>query len=93
MKIGIVWDSRHPMLAYIEESVLSFTDYLVNCGGLLGLFIGTNAHQLITIVIESNFFSKLKSFLQILITHCISMIAYYYNYILTSHESIDSRQM
>ena len=44
-EVSIVWDSRQPMLSYIEESVLSFTDYLVNCGGLLGIWFVTNTRQ------------------------------------------------
>ena len=54
-EVSIVWDSRQPMLSYIEESVLSFTDYLVICGGLLGLWFGTNANDLFIKLIESRF--------------------------------------
>ena len=34
----IVWDSSEPMFAYIDEPVLTFTQYLVYCGGLMGLW-------------------------------------------------------
>ena len=58
-EVSIVWDSRQPMLSYIEESVLSFTDYLVICGGLLGLWFGTNANDLFIKLIESRFIFEL----------------------------------
>ena len=58
-EVSIVWDSRQPMLSYIEESVLSFTDYLVICGGLLGLWFGTNAKDLFIKIIESRFIFEL----------------------------------
>ena len=51
----IVWDSTQPMFAYNEESVMSFTDYLCNCGGLFGLWFGTNAKDFIIWLIESQF--------------------------------------
>ena len=44
---SLIWDSTQPMFAYNEESVMSFTDYLVNCGGLIGLWFGTNAKDFI----------------------------------------------
>ena len=39
----IEWDSSEPMFAYTEEPVTTFSDYLVNCGGLMGLWFGTSA--------------------------------------------------
>ena len=60
-EVSIVWDSRQPMLSYIEESVLSFTDYLVNCGGLLGLWFGTNANDLFIRLIKTKILFKLWS--------------------------------
>ena len=35
---SIEWDSSEPMFAYTEEPVTTFSDYLVNCGGLMGLW-------------------------------------------------------
>ena len=67
-EVSIVWDSRQPMLSYIEESVLSFTDYLVNCGGLLGLWFGTNANDLFIKLIELKIISKLWLHFKILIS-------------------------
>ena len=48
----LVWDSTQPMLVYREEPVLSFTDYLCYCGGLLGLWFGSNANDLLIKLIE-----------------------------------------
>ena len=42
-----VWSHREPAFAYIEAEVMSFTDYLVSCGGLMGLWYGISAQQLI----------------------------------------------
>ena len=50
---SLIWDSTQPMFAYNEESVMSFTDYLVNFGGLLSLWFGTNAKDFIILIIES----------------------------------------
>ena len=61
------WDSTQPMFAYNEESVMSFTDYLVNCGGLIGLWFGTNANDLIIWLIEwslwTNIWNKVQQYL------------------------------
>ena len=56
---SIEWDSSEPMFAYTEEPVTTFSDYLVNCGGLMGLWFGTSAKDIITIIIESELFKKL----------------------------------
>ena len=58
-EVSLVWDSRQPMLSYIEESILSFTDYLVNCGGLLGIWFGINANDLFIRLIRSKFSQNL----------------------------------
>ena len=58
-KLNLIWDSTQPMLIYREESVMSFTDYLCFCGGLMGLWFGTNAKDLIISLIESQFWLKL----------------------------------
>ena len=44
---NIIWDSTQPMFSYIEEPVITFTEYLVYCGGLMGLWFGLNANDLI----------------------------------------------
>ena len=61
---SIEWDSSEPMFAYTEEPVTTFSDYLVNCGGLMGLWFGTSAKDLITIIIESELLKKLKRLFQ-----------------------------
>ena len=62
--IGIVWDSRQPMMSYMETSILSLTDYLVNCGGLLGLWFGANTSDLVIWFIQSNVFRRLFLYLK-----------------------------
>ena len=57
---SIEWDSSEPMFVYTEEPVMSLSDYLVNCGGLMGLWFGTSAKDLITFLIESQLFTKFK---------------------------------
>ena len=54
----IQWDSSEPMFAYTEEPVMSLSDYLVNCGGLMGLWFGTSAKDIINIIIESEIIKK-----------------------------------
>ena len=48
----IVWDTSKPMFAYIDEPVLTFTAYLVYCGGLMGLWFGQSVHDLIVLIIN-----------------------------------------
>lgn len=54
----IQWDSSEPMFAFTEEPVMSLSDYLVNCGGLMGLWFGTSAKNIINIIIESEIIKK-----------------------------------
>ena len=55
---SIEWDSSEPMFVYTEEPVMSLSDYLVNCGGLMGLWFGTSAKDIITFIINSELFKK-----------------------------------
>ena len=48
------------MFVYSEEPVMSFSDYLVNCGGLKGLWFGTSAKDLITFIIDIGQFKKIN---------------------------------
>jgi hypothetical protein len=50
---SLVLDSTQPMFVYNEESVLSFTEYLCYCGGLIGLWFGTSAKDIIVLLDES----------------------------------------
>ena len=54
----IEWDSSEPMFVYTEEPVMSLSDYLVNCGGLMGLWFGTSAKDIITFIIDNRLFKK-----------------------------------
>ena len=47
----IVWSSSEPMFAYIDEPVLTFTAYLVYCGGLMGLWFGQSLKDLLSLFI------------------------------------------
>ena len=65
--INLVLDSGQPMFQYIEEPVLTFTDYLVYCGGLVGLWFGTSAHDVIVRLMQFNYrniIHKIKMFLR-----------------------------
>ena len=48
----LMWDTSQPGYAYIEEAKMTFTDYLVNLGGLMGLWYGLNAHIIIVNIIH-----------------------------------------
>ena len=47
----IVWSLSEPMFAYIDEPVLTFTAYLVYCGGLMGLWFGQSLKDLLSLFI------------------------------------------
>ena len=47
-KRSIFWDSSEPMFTYTDEPVLTFTQYLVFCGGLMGLWFGQSLKDLFT---------------------------------------------
>ena len=40
------------MFVYIEEPVLTFTQFVVNCGGLMGLWFGKSVKDLIVWFME-----------------------------------------
>ena len=48
----LMWDTSQPGYAFIEEAKMTFTDYLVNLGGLMGLWYGLNAHIIIVNIIQ-----------------------------------------
>ena len=54
-KQSIVWDSSEPMFAYIDEPVMTFTQYLVYCGGLMGLWFGKSLKDLFLLLIDKSF--------------------------------------
>ena len=57
----VVWDTRQPMFAYIQQPVITFTDYLVRCGGLIGLWFGTSAQAILLMIIDNNFIVKYRN--------------------------------
>ena len=56
-----VWNTQ-PMLAYIEEPVMTFTQFVVNCGGLMGLWFGKSAKDLIVWLIELKASNRINHF-------------------------------
>ena len=62
---SLVWDSTQPMFVYYEEPIMSFIEYLVHCGGLVGLWFGTSAQDVIRLFLKlriwSYFWGKLKN--------------------------------
>ena len=67
---SLIWDSTQPTIAYNEETVMSFTNYLSNCGGLLGLYYGLNVKDFVLLLINSRlslfFWPKFQEFSVIL---------------------------
>ena len=55
---SLVSDSTQPMFVYNEESILSFTEYMCYCGGLIGLWFGTSAKDIVFILIRFRFWIK-----------------------------------
>ena len=55
----IKWDSSQPMFAYIDEPVMTFTQYLVFCGGLMGLWFGHSIKDLFSVFIDKTFWLKI----------------------------------
>ena len=56
---SVVWDSYEPMFAYIDEPVLTFTQYLVYCGGLMGLWFGQSLKDLFSLIIDKSFWRSI----------------------------------
>ena len=53
-------DTNEPMFRYTEEPVLTFTSYLVYCGGLMGLWFGASAHDIIVLALDSNVWNLIR---------------------------------
>ena len=56
----LVVDSSQPMFVYNEESVLSFIEYMCYCGGLIGLWFGTSAKDIVFVLIRFRFWIKIR---------------------------------
>jgi hypothetical protein len=63
-EVQIFWDKNYPLISYIETPVMSFTEYLCYCGGLLGLWFGSNAYQVISYVMDARNWISFKYNLQ-----------------------------
>ena len=73
----IVWDSSEPMFAYIDEPVMTFTTFLVNCGGLMGLWFGQSLKDMFSLLIDKTFWHSVYQKIQLiynLIKECIGII-------------------
>jgi hypothetical protein len=72
IKVRVFWDKKCPLITCIETAVMLFVEYLCYYGGLLGLWFGSKAFQIISYVMDSrNWISLkyiLKNFCRILIT-------------------------
>ena len=51
-------------LSTLKNQFMSLSDYLVNCGGLMGLWFGTSAKDIITFIINSEIFNQLTRLFQ-----------------------------
>ena len=51
----LLWDNTKPMILYIETPIMSFTEYMVYCGGLLGLYSGLSANYVLIFVFDIKF--------------------------------------
>ena len=58
-------NAEEPMFKYTEEPVLTFTEYLVYCGGLMGLWFGASAHDIIVLILNSNVWKIILKILKI----------------------------
>jgi hypothetical protein len=50
---SVHFDSTQPIFKYKEEAVFSFTDYLCYCGGLVGLWFGISAKDIVEMIFEN----------------------------------------
>ena len=55
----LVWDTTQPMFVYKEVPVLSFIEYMVYLGGLVGLWFGTSAKDVVIILFDKTFWLNL----------------------------------
>ena len=55
----LVWDTTQPMFVYKEVPVLSFIEYMVYLGGLVGLWFGTSAEDVVIILFDTTFWFNL----------------------------------
>ena len=76
----LYWDTTQPMFVYKEVPVLSFIEYMVYLGGLVGLWFGTSAKDIIIILFEKTFWLNLWNIFQIKFnSNTNSIIVRHYN--------------
>jgi hypothetical protein len=100
-EIVLVWDKNYPLISYIETLVMTFTDYLCYCGGLFGMWYGSNANLVVTYALNlRNWISlkdKLMNTFQIVLSMIWRIIINFLQFLLKFHFrkeinlSIDSR--
>ena len=61
IKKRLIWDSTQPMFVYNEEPVMTFTEYLCFFGGLIGLWFGTSAKDIIVLLAKYRFWIEISS--------------------------------
>ena len=98
----IVWDSSQPMIAYIDEPVMTFSTFLVNCGGLMGLWFGQSLKDVFSLLIDKTFwrsvYHKIQmiynltlEFIVIIIKIISSLLLSLINWIILIRNSITSK--
>ena len=70
----VVLNTEEPMFRYTEEPVLTFTSYLVYCGGLMGLWFGASAHDIIALILDSNLLKRILNYCKNIIQKIINYI-------------------
>jgi hypothetical protein len=61
IRIKLLWNTRAPMLYYIETPVMSFVEFLCYCGGIFGLWFATDG-KLFTHFIPDSLRDKFDNF-------------------------------
>ncbi len=72
--VQLFWDKHYPLISYIETLVMTFTEYLCYCGGLFGIWFGTNANQVLNFVANIENWIFLKEKLKLLSIFLLELI-------------------
>ena len=56
---SLFWDTTQPMFIYKEVPILSLIEYMVYLGGLVGLWFGTSAKDVVIILLDTTFWLNL----------------------------------
>ena len=70
----VLFNNEEPTFVYTEEPVLTFTSYLVYCGGLMGLWFGASAHDIIVLILDSTLLRKFLNYCKNIIQKLVSYI-------------------